>query len=495
MAIYHNSLSIIKRSAGRSSVAAAAYRSGQKLTDERTGIIHDYTRKSGVDKSIILTPINADWITDRQQLWNRVEAAERRCDARLAKEITLAIPVELSRDDKIALVSEYIQKNFVDSGMIADINFHGLDSNNPHCHIMVTTRDLKVDDKGEVTFGIKNRSWDDWNHTDLLVKNREDWAKLSNQYLVNAGYPDIQIDHCSNADRGIETLPQIHLGFHVAAMRKKGLATERGDEYNRILIANDNICEKLEKIYESEAATRDLEHQLLEFDRQVIIPPEVSDREQELKDRDFLLAARKNPELKKTLEYQEAKERDKGRFYEKIEIKEVTKLTSVPAVKERITLYQKTDPQLVRSILETGNRLGTDCYQAGNYHVQISPKEISVRHQNNLAVIIGISSCLSLLIDRDRAFTLNQYEQNLRDSIDVLITNLDQQREQAQAKEGEQQHRAEPEPEQLEQAQPELELFQDTIIDDVEIIDDPKIETKLSVNQNLFRSSRSNWNR
>ena len=118
-----------------------------------------------------------------------------------------------------------------------------------------------------------------------------------------------------------------------------------------------------------------------------------------------------------------------------------------------------------------------------------------MRHQNNLAVIIGISSCLSLLIDRDRAFTLNQYEQNLRDSIDVLITNLDQQREQAQAKEGEQQHRAEPEPEQLEQAQPELELFQDTIIDDVEIIDDPKIETKLSVNQNLFRSSRSNWNR
>ena len=126
MAIYHSSVSIIKRSAGRSAVAAAAYRSGGKLTDERTGIIHDYTRKSGVDKSIILTPINADWITDRQQLWNRVEAAERRCDARLAKEITLAIPVELSRDDKIALVSEYIQKNFVDSGMIADINFHGL---------------------------------------------------------------------------------------------------------------------------------------------------------------------------------------------------------------------------------------------------------------------------------------------------------------------------------------------------------------------------------
>ena len=82
-AIYHNSVSIIQRSAGRSSVAAAAYRAGEKLKDERTNLIHDYSRKSGVDYSVILSPIAADWITDRQQLWNRVEATERRCDARL----------------------------------------------------------------------------------------------------------------------------------------------------------------------------------------------------------------------------------------------------------------------------------------------------------------------------------------------------------------------------------------------------------------------------
>jgi len=150
VAIYHNSVSVIKRSAGKCSVAAAAYRSGQKLTDERTGIIHDYSRKRGVDYSVILTPINADWISNRAKLWNAVEAAEKRCDARLAKEITLAIPVELSRDDKVALVSEYIQKNFVDSGMVADINYHNLDSDNPHAHIMLSTRDLKVDNKGLV---------------------------------------------------------------------------------------------------------------------------------------------------------------------------------------------------------------------------------------------------------------------------------------------------------------------------------------------------------
>ena len=458
MAIYHNSVSVIKRSAGRSAVAAAAYRSGNKLTDERTGLIHNYRRKTGVDYSVILTPINADWITDRQQLWNRVEAAERRCDARLAKEITLAIPVELSRDDKIALVSEYIQKNFVDSGMIADINFHGLDSNNPHCHIMVTTRDLKVDDKGEVTFGNKNRSWDDWNHTDLLVKNREDWAKLSNQYLVNAGYPDIQIDHCSNANRGIETLPQIHLGFHVAAMRKKGLATERGDEYNRILIANDNICEKLEKIYESEAATRDLEHQLLEFDRKV---------------------------------------RDRSQFYEKIEIPKEVKESPHPAYpKLKWSSKKDIDPQLVRAIMQMGDKIGAD-YDAGNYQLQIdvAKKEIKVKYKNNLAMIVYPSTCDALLIDH--TYTIKQYEQGLKGAIDVLMTDLEQQRQTAseQLEQSEQPRQAEPEPEQLEQSEQELELSHDTINDSELVIDDPKIDfTKPLISQNLSRSSRSDWN-
>mgnify|MGYP000126020834 CR=1 FL=1 len=498
MAIYHNSVSVIKRSAGKSSVAAAAYRSGQKLTDEQTGIIHDYSRKSGVDYSIILSPVSADWITDRQQLWNRVEEVEKRGDSQLARDITLAIPRELNREDKIKLVCEYVQTNFVNMGMVADINFHEMNSDNPHAHIMMTLRDLKIDEQKVVSFGNKNR---EWNKKNLLIKNRADWAKITNKYLAEAGYPDIQIDHRSNADRGIEAVPQIHLGFHVAAMRKKGMRSERGDEYDRILIANDNIRQRLEQIYASESVTRDLENELAQFDLQVIIPPEVSDREQGLKDRDFLLAARNNRELRKTLEYQEAKERDKSRFYEKIEIKEVTKPTPVPAVKERITLYQKTDPQLVRSILETGNRLGTDCYQAGNYHVQISPKEISVRHQNNLAVIIGISSCLSLLIDRDRAFTLNQYEQNLKTSINVLMTDLEQQQE--QAKEEKQQRQAELQPEQSEQleqsqqTQPELKLSQD-ISNDLDFsIDNSEIYftkplVKPLVNKNL---SRSDWHR
>lgn len=159
MAIYHNSVSVIKRSAGKSSVAAAAYRSGQKLIDEQTGIIHDYSRKSGVDYSIILSPVSADWITDRQQLWNRVEEVEKRGDSQLARDITLAIPRELNREDKIKLVCEYVQTNFVNMGMVADINFHEMNSDNPHAHIMMTLRDLKIDEQKVVSFGNKNREW------------------------------------------------------------------------------------------------------------------------------------------------------------------------------------------------------------------------------------------------------------------------------------------------------------------------------------------------
>jgi ATP-dependent exoDNAse (exonuclease V) alpha subunit len=269
VAIYHNSVSVIKRSAGKSAVAAAAYRSGDKLTDERTGLIHDYTRKSGVDHSVILTPVAADWITDREKLWNKVEAAEKRGDAQLAREITVAIPCELSRDNQIELVCDYVKKNYVDRGMIADINFHHLNGENPHAHIMVTMRDLKIDKKGDVSFGKKNRQWNDWKDAASFTKNRENWATTANQYLVNAGCPDIQIDHRSNADRGIETIPQIHLGAKTAALRKKGIASKRGDEYDRIDVANHGIRKKLEQIYKLESATRDLEHQLAEFDRKV----------------------------------------------------------------------------------------------------------------------------------------------------------------------------------------------------------------------------------
>ena len=110
MAIYHLSASIVKRSAGRSVVAAAAYRAAAKIEDVTTGLVHDYTRKKGVDHSEILSPISAslgnEWLTNRQELWNKIEEIERRRDAQLAREITLAIPRELSRPEQIALVPD-----------------------------------------------------------------------------------------------------------------------------------------------------------------------------------------------------------------------------------------------------------------------------------------------------------------------------------------------------------------------------------------------------
>ena len=122
MAIYHLSASIVKRSAERSVVAAAAYRAGSKIEDLTTGLVHDYTRKQGIDHSEILSPISAslgnECLTDRQKLWNKIEEVERRKDAQLARDITLAIPHELSRPEQIALVREYVQTNYVAAAMV-----------------------------------------------------------------------------------------------------------------------------------------------------------------------------------------------------------------------------------------------------------------------------------------------------------------------------------------------------------------------------------------
>ena len=108
MAIYHLSASIVKRSAGRSVTAAAAYRAASKIEDITTGIVHDYSRKQGVDYSEIISPISAsvdnEWLLDREKLWNKIELIEKRKDAQLAREITIAIPVELDRASKIELV-------------------------------------------------------------------------------------------------------------------------------------------------------------------------------------------------------------------------------------------------------------------------------------------------------------------------------------------------------------------------------------------------------
>ena len=261
MAIYHHSVSIVKRSAGKSAVAAAAYRSGQRLIDERTGIIHDYTKKTGVDHSEIIIPempnTDSNWLLDRAKLWNRIEAGEKRYDARVARQVTLAIPIELNRDSQIVLVRDYIQANYTDRGMVADVNFHDLQSNNPHCHIMLTMRSLIVTD-GQVEFGNKNRDWD---NRALLLEQRQSWETLANKYLSDAGYDRVKIDCRSLEAQGINRIPQLHLGTHVSQMKARGVSTRIGDEYDQINLANAKIKSELEDIYNDRLLLVDLDEQ------------------------------------------------------------------------------------------------------------------------------------------------------------------------------------------------------------------------------------------
>ena len=191
MAIYRFSATVISRAKGRSSVAAAAYRSGAELLDERTGAVHDYTRKSDIQHSEIMAPEGApDWSLDRPALWNAVEAAERRKDAQVAREVQLALPRELDADRQIQLLRGFVREEFVSRGMVADFSLHDHTARDggeqPHAHVMLTMR--SIDGEG---FGLKVR---DWNSDELLVHWRERWAQVSNEVMAEAGV-DARIDH------------------------------------------------------------------------------------------------------------------------------------------------------------------------------------------------------------------------------------------------------------------------------------------------------------
>ena len=226
MAIYHLSMKILSRSKGYSAVASAAYRAGEKILDERTGVIHDYTRKNGVASAVILTPANAPaWCANRAELWNAVEKAERRKNSQLAREFELAIPRELAQDAARETVLNFVRENFVSRGMIADVAFHNLGGSNPHAHIMLSMRAITPDG-----FGEKVREWNDWTHAETW---RGSWADHANRALANAGYQE-EIDHRSYERQGLEKTPGIHLGKSACAMETRGIETERGEQ-NRLI--------------------------------------------------------------------------------------------------------------------------------------------------------------------------------------------------------------------------------------------------------------------
>ena len=244
MAVYHFSAKVIGRSAGRSAVAAAAYRAAEKLHDERLERDHDYRAKAGVVHSEILLPEGAParWL-DRGCLWNEVEASERQRNAQLARDIEIALPRELSQAEAVRLARDFVREQFVSRGMVADLNVHWAMSGDgeaqPHAHVMLTMRRVEPGHGPEgqedgTGFGLKERGW---NSTELLRGWRERWAEVANERLCELGH-DVRIDHRSYAEQGIELEPQHKIGPAGARRAERGEEAERAAEHDAIARRN-----------------------------------------------------------------------------------------------------------------------------------------------------------------------------------------------------------------------------------------------------------------
>jgi len=204
---------------------------------------------------------------DRANLWNAVEKIERNKNAQLSREIQLALPRELSKSENLTLVRMYVQKNFVDKGMCADICLHDTGEGNPHAHIMLTMRPFNEDkswgakskkeyilnERGErITlksgeFKSRKISANDWNEQTKAEEWREDWAKCVNFVLSRNGI-DEQVDHRSYERQGLERVPTIHLGAAAHQMEKRGIETERGNINRNIHLINQQIQQLLDLI-------------------------------------------------------------------------------------------------------------------------------------------------------------------------------------------------------------------------------------------------------
>ncbi|MFA2899203.1 MobA/MobL family protein [Acinetobacter pittii] len=244
MAIYHCSTKTVNRSSGRTAVASMAYRAGEKLTDERTGLTHDFTRKEGVVYTEILS--NLDTELDRSKVWNLAEKSENRKDARTAREWVIALPDELDEEQRKELAREFAQSLVDRYGVVADLAIHapskGGDDKNHHAHIMLTTRKAELDADNKITLttktdielsNAKRKSLGIGTTQEDIKQIRETWADLANNALERAGYRE-KIDHRSYADQNNGLQATIHEGTKVTQLRRQGIDTE-------ISRFNDNV--------------------------------------------------------------------------------------------------------------------------------------------------------------------------------------------------------------------------------------------------------------
>lgn len=312
IAIYHFEAKVITRTTGRTAVGAAAYMSCSEMTSQYDGIHHNYTRKQGlIFEKVFLPEYAPDEWTDREKLWNAVEAAETAKDSRLARQIILALPIELNHEQHIKLLSEYVCKNFVSDGMCADVTIHDTGDGNPHAHIMLTLRPLdergKWQNKTEKEYlCVKDGEERGFTATEFKAAQAEGWEKQypykvgkKKVYMVpsEAGaqgyesaskYPkctrygrqnptyerwnDVimldswrtcwagaanraleaigskeRVDHRSHALRGLDEQPTIHEGVTARALEKKGIISERC-ELNRQIRKDNALLRRLKEM-------------------------------------------------------------------------------------------------------------------------------------------------------------------------------------------------------------------------------------------------------
>ena len=280
MAVPHFSVSIVARGSGRSAVLSAAYRHCAKMEFEREARTIDYSRKQGLLHEEFVIPEDApDWLrsmlADRsvsgasEIFWNKVEAFEKRTDAQLAKDVTIALPIELSSDQNIALVRDFVERHITAKGMVADWVFHDAPGN-PHIHLMTTLRPLTEDgfgakkvtvlgpdgnpvrnDAGKIVYELWAGTADDFNAF------RDGWFACQNRHLALAGL-DIRIDGRSFEKQGIELTPTIHLGVGTRAIERKGDGGEEKVALERLELQGERRAENARRIQRNPEIVLDL---------------------------------------------------------------------------------------------------------------------------------------------------------------------------------------------------------------------------------------------
>ncbi len=232
VAIYHLSVKTIGRSAGRSATAAAAYRAGCRIKDERTGDVFDYRRKRGIESSDLVLPDGApSWALDRAAVWNAAELSERRKNSTVAREFEVALPMELSASQRQRLALDFAGEIVARHGCLADVSIHAPgkegDNRNHHAHILVSTRRLESGG-----FTAKTRELDDQKSGEV-DRWRARFAELQNERLQEVGAAE-RVDHRTLEAQGIEREPTRHLGPAAAGIeRRTGLPSRKREEYQR----------------------------------------------------------------------------------------------------------------------------------------------------------------------------------------------------------------------------------------------------------------------